>query len=98
MTIAYLDDVGLGGNAGVVANDFQTIIEMTSKIGLTLNRAKCEVIGHDNATRTIFRDCQINLPETELQDMTMLSSPVLPGQERMSMTFFQEREPNWNDC
>jgi len=54
-------------------------LEMGSEIGLTLNQAKCEVIGHNNATRAIFRDCEINLPETELQDMTMLSSPVLPG-------------------
>jgi len=80
MTIAYLDDVELGGDARVVANDFQRIEEMGAQIGLTLNRAKCEVIGHDNAIRTFFRYCQINLPETELQDMTMLGSPVPPSQ------------------
>jgi len=75
-----LDDVGLGGDAGVVPNHFQRIEEMGAQIGITLNRAKCEVIGHDNATRTIFGDCQINLLEMELLHMTMLGSPVLPGQ------------------
>jgi len=54
MTIAYLNDVGLGGDTGVVANDFLRIKELGAQIGLTLNRAKCEVIGHENATRTIF--------------------------------------------
>jgi len=79
MSIAYLDDVGLGGDAEVVANDFQKIEEMGAQIGLSLNRTKCEVIGHDNSTRTIFRAHAIQLPETELQDMMMLGSPVLPG-------------------
>jgi len=79
MTIAYLDDVGLGGDAGVVANDFQIIEEMGAQIRLNLNRAKCEVIRHDNTIRAIFKDSEINLPETKLQDMRMLGSPVLPG-------------------
>jgi len=79
MSIANLDDVGLRGDAEVVANDFQKIEEMGSQIGLSLNRTKCEVIGHDNSTRTIFRAHAIQLPETELQDMMILGSPVLPG-------------------
>jgi len=37
MTIAYLDDVGLGDDAGIEANDFQIFEEMGAQIGL-----KCE--------------------------------------------------------
>jgi len=65
MSIAYLDDVGLGEDAEVLANDFQKIEEMGAQIGLTLNRTKCEVIGHHNSTRTIFGAHAIQLPETE---------------------------------
>jgi len=56
-TIAYLNDLCLGGDAGVVAKDFQRIKKIGAEIGLILNRAKCEVIGQCNAARVIFRAC-----------------------------------------
>jgi len=75
MTIAYVDDVGLGGDAGVIANDFQRIKEMGSEIGLTLNRAKCEVIGHDNATRAIFQDFRNRTTEHDDARLTDATRP-----------------------
>ena len=46
LSIGYLDDFSLGGEAGVVADDFVELEARARELGLTINRAKCEVIGH----------------------------------------------------
>ena len=46
IAFAYLDDMVLAGDVSTVANDFLKLETEASKIGLTLNRNKCEVIGH----------------------------------------------------
>src|SRR6218665_3852412 len=44
LKVAFLDDVTLGGKADVVAHDIQLIAQESAKLGLQLNRAKCEII------------------------------------------------------
>ena len=45
LTIGYLDDFCLGGEADIVADDFVELEIKAQELGLTLDRAKCEVIG-----------------------------------------------------
>ena len=44
----YLDDVTLGGPKEMVASDVAEIVNAGSKIGLSLNVAKCELIAHQD--------------------------------------------------
>jgi len=56
LNLGYLDDVTLGGPVEMVASDVAEIVNAGFKIGLSLNAAKCELIGHPdlvvNDTRT----------------------------------------------
>src|SRR5687767_2556943 len=47
LTLGYLDDLTLGGEAQIVAADVALIEQKCSELGLHLNRSKCEVISHD---------------------------------------------------
>src|ERR1043165_1245377 len=44
LRVAFLDDLTLGGKMEVVAHDVQLIAQESAKLGLQLNRAKCEIV------------------------------------------------------
>ena len=54
IVVGYLDDLSMGGKADRVAEDFTRLESGAAKLGLTLNRSKCEVAGLTNATRSIL--------------------------------------------
>ena len=60
-----------------MANDFLKLETEASKIGLTLNRNKCEVIGHNADTRLIFESRGIDVQETDLVNATLLRAPLI---------------------
>ena len=62
-----------------MADDFLRLEKEAAKLGLKLNRGKCEVTGHTSASRDLFTSLGIDLIETELKDLTLLGSPLLPG-------------------
>ena len=74
--ISYLDDIAMGGEARIVAEDFLGLKENAAKLGLKLNKAKCEVIGHTDVTRASFSIRQVTIKETELDDAILLGSPL----------------------
>ena len=45
----YLDDIGIGGEAKMVADDVMRLEQDARAVGLTLNHNKCEVIGSPEA-------------------------------------------------
>ena len=47
LAFGYLDDLTLGGDPGVVEADVDTIEGECSRLGLNLNRKKCEIIASD---------------------------------------------------
>ena len=77
IAFAYLDDMVLGGDVFVVAEDFLKLESEASKIGLKLNRNKCEVIGHNSDTRLIFESRGIAVQETNLANATLLGAPLI---------------------
>jgi len=79
MVVAYLDDVGLGGDAEVVARDFALLQEMSAQRGLILNRSKCEVIGHSTETRELFTSRNFIIPETDIHSTILLGAPLFQG-------------------
>ena len=79
LTIGYLDDFSLGDEAEIVADDFVQLEIKAQELGLTLNRAKCEVIGQTSITKTQLEARGICLREVEQKDAILLGSPLLPG-------------------
>ena len=62
----------------MVAHDVQHIAQEAAKVGLELNRAKCEII---------FKNCEnkaenasfLGFKDTALGEATLLGSPLIPG-------------------
>lgn len=77
LKIAYLDDITIGGEASVVADNFLTIESMAKDIGLSLNRGKCEIIGISQSSRSKFFDRGIILTEVPLEKADLLGAPIL---------------------
>ena len=77
IAFAYLNDMVLAGDVSAVANDFLKLETEAIKIGLTLNRNKCKVIGHNAETRLIFESPGIDVQETELFNATLLGAPLI---------------------
>ena len=58
------------------------LVEVVSKrLGLTMNRSKCEVIGHNDVTRALFSASGISLPETSKSTAILLGAPLSAGQQ-----------------
>ncbi|XP_029657562.1 uncharacterized protein LOC115231754 [Octopus sinensis] len=78
----YLDDVTLGGPLEVIMDDASKIISEFLKIGLSLNGAKCELIG---LTEPLTQQSEVfmalsekidGLRITALADLVILGSPI----------------------
>lgn len=65
LALGYLDDFTLGGEASVVAEDFASLEASARAIGLTVNRAKCEVIGSSRASRALFASRGVDIREVD---------------------------------
>jgi len=64
LVLGYLDDVMMGGDASTVAADFIELEAAVNRIGLVINRSKCEIIGHTDDSRALFAEHNIIFPET----------------------------------
>ena len=60
-------------------DDFLRLETEAGGLGLKLNRTKCEVAGHTDATRALFAAHGIALLETAPGALTLLGSPLLQG-------------------
>src|SRR6218665_3058935 len=78
LKVAFLDDLTLGGKADVVAHDIQLIAQESAKLGLQLNRAKCEII-FQNCDQKANDASFHGFKETPLGEATLLGSPLMPG-------------------
>jgi len=80
LNLGYLDDVTLGGPVEMVASDVAEIVNAGSKIGLSLNAAKCELIGHPDL---VVNDTLLqSFERVEISITTLLGAPLLPGSAR----------------
>mgnify|MGYP003478004916 CR=1 FL=1 len=80
LTLGYLDDVAMGGDAKTVLEDFLHLEATAKEFGLELNRSKCEVVGHTEETRRLFATQNIILPETSMSSVILLGAPLSAGQ------------------
>jgi len=87
--LAYLDDITLGDDAETVLKDFLQLEEAVSRIGLKINRDKCEVVGHTDASRSLFAANNVTLPDVSPSSVVLLGAPLSVGPHLDSM--FEER-------
>ncbi len=79
LSFGYLDDVTLGGDAGVVAGDILRLESEAGALGLQLNRSKCEIIGHSPSSRRVFESYGLDIKETKTEEMELLGAPMEAG-------------------
>jgi len=66
----------LGDRVEMVASDVAEIVNAGSKIGLSLNGAKCELITHPDL---VVNDTLLqSFERVELSNATILGAPILP--------------------
>ena len=79
LRIGFLDDVTLGGPEEVVSEDLTQIEAEAAKLGLELNKSKCEITStakcNQNRCCEAFNGFQI----TNLESPFLLGSPILPS-------------------
>lgn len=80
LVLGFLDDVAIGGDAACVLKDFIQLEAAANKLGLELNRHKCEIVGLSDETRSLFTSQGIYLPETSPDEITLLGAPLSTGQ------------------
>ena len=66
----YMDDGTIGGEADVVRSDLTMIIEKSARIGLTLNKQKCEILNANNIND--FAE----MKQIDKRNFTLLGSPI----------------------
>ena len=79
LVLGYLDDITLGDDAAVCLEDFIRLEAASAKLGLTMNRSNCEVIGHNDDSRALFSASGVCLPETDKFTAILLGSPLSAG-------------------
>ena len=90
LKVGFLDDITLAGQLNIVIKDVIFIKDKKYKYGLQLNAAKCEVVYGD--LQALHNDETLkNFQRVELEDLTLLGAPVLPGRT-VDTALIQKRE------
>ena len=74
--VGYLDDLTIGDHVDKAIEDFLILEAEASKLGLHLNRSKCEINGILDLSRTQLKEKGILLNETESAAACLLGSPL----------------------
>ena len=74
--VGYLNDCSIGDHVDKVIKDFLTLEADTSKLGLHLNRSKCEIIVILDFSRAQLKEKGILLNETDSAEACLLGSPL----------------------
>lgn len=92
LVLGYLDDVAVGDTAAIVLNDFILLEKTAERLGLEVNRSKCEVVGHTVTTRCMFNSQNVTLPESSSSSVVFLGSPMSAGQHLDSVLAAKKEE------
>lgn len=77
--VGYLDDISIGGDYNAVLDDLIHLEAAATSIGLSLNRSKCEVIGHSDESREMWSRNGVVIREVDLEKAILLGSPLTTG-------------------
>ena len=79
LRIGFLDDISLGGPEKIVSDDITMIEAEASKLGLQLNKKKCEITSRATRQQKIYSEAFSGFQFIDLENLFMLGSPVMPG-------------------
>ena len=69
----------MGDTADKLVSDFRLLEREAAKLGLRLNRSKCELVGASVQTISAFRSAGIEIPIVSLEKAFLLGSPLAHG-------------------
>ena len=76
--IGYLDDISLCGDTNSIIADLTYIETESSKLGLSLNKNKCEIFSNDTNITHHLSTTFTNFVTRQIQDLKFLGAPILP--------------------
>ena len=79
LRIGFLDDVTVGGTEKVVSEEITVVESEAAKLGLQLNKLKCEITSRVNRQQNSYREAFSGFQFTDLDNLFMLGSPVMAG-------------------
>ena len=79
LVLGYLDDFTLADHVDTVLYDFRTLEQKAYEIGLEMNRAKCEISGHNSMTRDKFAEQGLTFKDININSVCLLGAPLIPG-------------------
>ena len=74
--ISYLDDLTLGGDDAIVANDVKKVMEKGAELGLKLNISKCEIISQSLSHGDALLD---SFAQRTASEAELLGAPLTSG-------------------
>ena len=73
---AYLDDCTMGASSSTLVSDFRFLEAEAAKLGLHLNRSKCELVGASEQTISLFKNSGIQIPVVPTESAFLLGAPL----------------------
>ena len=73
---SYLDDCTMGDSSSKLVSDFQFLEIEAAKLGLHLNRSKCELVGASEQTILAFKLAGIDIPVVPIEKSFLLGAPL----------------------
>jgi hypothetical protein len=74
--VGYLDDFSFGDTADIACRDLIQLEQDAAKLGLLLNRKKCEAVGGSEKSTTLLMSRGVQLLQTRLEEASQLGSPL----------------------
>jgi hypothetical protein len=88
--VGYLDDISFGDSTETAIKDFLQLETEASKLGLLLNRSKCEVVGASKESLQLLNEMNIVVTATKMSDATLLGVPL--QRDKLSSMLSEKRE------
>ena len=76
LNIWYMDDGTLGGDVEVLINDYLTVQQVGSSIGLQLNEHKCELITDNHEVLQKFKAIAPSIQHIDVHHSVLLGAPI----------------------
>jgi hypothetical protein len=74
--IWYMDDGALGDNVDTLLTDFRMLLDESTKLGLSINIAKCEIITDDVKVLQKFKDVAPGIRHVDTSTAMLLGAPI----------------------
>jgi hypothetical protein len=92
-SIWYMDDGALGDNVYTLLRDFRMLLDESTKFGLSINIAKCEIITDDVKVLQKFKSVVPGIRHVDTTAAMLLGAPI--GCEHSVDGILKANQPQW---